>query len=819
MKRIRSFAGANVYSHRPAVVLDYDFGGIKKKKSSEVPGFNANLLELLPGLVEHFCNLGEPVGFIERLDRGMHFNHIAEHVTIELMALAGINAQRQKMCAGEVKDFSKTIIETTSQETTGYLLSFAAELVEAVSEGKMLNVEERIIEAKRMAVCAELGQNSMLIVQAAEKRGIPWSRQDESDLIQLGYGVNLHLVKSALTGGTSFIGAETASDKNLTKQRLYKFSVPVPDGKVALDEREAVESLKAIGAPVVVKPLDGRNGKGVSLNLSMPEEVVEAFRAAKKYSSKVLIEEMFEGKNYRVLIVGGKMIAASQRLFSSISGFGTNLSIGDTTRDVTDEVHQSVRNMCERAARIVGLDICGVDLVTEDISVPLPRKKAGIIKVVASPELRMQAFPNEGMPRDIGAAIIEMLYPHEKPAHIPIVSITGTNGKTSVTRMTAHILGGANLYVGMTTSTGIYLNGELIVKGDTTGPVSARTILGDSAVEAAVLETARGGIVRRGLGYDWSDVAVMTNIGEDHIGQDGIESISDLINIKALVAERVRPGGSLVLNADDENSMTILTRPRIKASPKKIVYFSLNEKNPRLREHLSAGGTAYFPQNEFIVEGCGQDIFPVVKIVEIPITLGGTAEFQVANAMAAVAACREIGISREHCAAGLRSFRSDADNPGRNNLYKVGTGYVLVDYGHNTDGFAAVCRMARRWTGKTVTGIIGLPGDRDDRIVQEAAQVAARGFDRVIVTEEVNRRGREVGEMAKLLCDAIEREKPGGNCEIVLDEIEAFSKALAEMRKNEVIVIFYRQLDLILEILARHQAVPVSSFEETDEIN
>jgi cyanophycin synthetase len=441
------------------------------------------------------------------------------------------------------------------------------------------------------------------------------------------------------------------------------------------------------------------------------------------------------------------------------------------------------------------------------------KNKGGVIEINAAPGLRMHTFPSEGKPRDVGGAIIEMLYPNGNPARIPIISITGTNGKTTTTRMIAHILNDGKRTVGMTTSTGIHINGELIVQGDTTGPISARTILGDKSINVAVLETARGGIVRRGLAYDWSDISVLTNISEDHIGQDGIESIEDLIPIKALVAERVRPGGTLILNADDENSLRVLKREKVKEVNKQIIYFSLDENNRRVSEHAACGGTAYVVKNNSIVEIIEQESSPVIATRDIPVTLGGTADFQTANAMAAIAACRSYGLSREQIVNQLKTFRND-NNPGRNNLYKVGIGYVLVDYGHNTDGFAAVCRMARRWTGKTVTGIIGLPGDRDDRIAQEAAQVAAQGFDRVIVTEEVNRRGRAVGEMAKLLCDAIEREKPNGNCEIVLDEIEAFSKAIAEMRKNEVVVIFYRQLDLILEILARHQGVPVSSFED-----
>ena len=803
MRTIQSFAGANVYSHQPAVVLHLDSKDFSGRKSDEVINLKKRLLEIPINLAEHFCSSSEKDNFLECFERSTHFNHIIEHVALELMALAGIDSPRGRICSGTNKDLSKVIIETTEPEIVRYLLLFAAELVEAIVEGKTPNIDEAVAEARRIAIHSKIDANSRLIVEAAERRGIPWIRQNEHDLIQLGYGMNSRLVKSSLTDETNLISVETASDKNLTKQRLRKFSIPVPGGVLARSAEEAVEAFRKIGAPVVVKPLAGQNGKGVAPEVTDEEKVIGAFYEARKYSSEVLIEERLEGKNYRVLIVGGKIIAASERMPDGM------------TRDVTDETHRSVQVLCERAARVINLDVCEVNLIAEDISTLLAPKKLGIIEINAAPDLHSYAFPNEGKPRDAGGAIVEMLYPNGKESRIPIIAITGTNGKTSVTRMTAHILGGANLFVGITTTGGIYLGGELVAKGDMTGPNSARTILGDKAVEVAVLETARGGIVRRGLGYDSSDVTVFTNIAEDHIGQDGIESIKDLIRIKALVAERLRAGGTLVINADDENSLTVLERPSVKSIPKKIVYFSLDETNPRVLENLEQGETAYYLENDFIVEAAGRETFPLIKINEIPATLGGTAEFQVANAMASIAACRAVGISREQCAVALQSFRNDANNPGRNNLYKVGAGYVLVDYGHNTDGFAAVCRMAQRWTGKIVTGIIGLPGDRENRLVEEAARVAARGFDRVIVTEEVNRRGREIGEMAKLLCDAIKREKPDKDCEIIFDEIEAFSKAVAEIRENEVVVIFYRQFDLILEVLARNNAVPVSSFEET----
>jgi cyanophycin synthetase len=745
-------------------------------------------------------------------------------------------------------------------------------------ENQPFSVEKLIVEAKHVAADTELGPSGRTIVEAAERRGIPWSRENDYSLVQLGYGTNLHFVQAAVTNKTSSLGAELAGDKDLTKQRLAKFSIPVPAGEIVRTEQEAIDALDSIGAPVVVKPLDGRQGKGVSLNLSTQEEVVKAFHIAREYSRKVLVEELFEGKNYRVLVVGGKMVAASERVPCGVIGDGVhtiaelvefenqnplrgeghekpltqikitpimiaamqkegwnledvpkkgeevslcggmNLSTGGTARDVTDAVHTSVKTLCERAARIIDLDICGVDLVVEDIAAPMPKEKGGVIEINAAPGLRMHVFPSEGKSRDVGGAIIEMLYPNGKNGRIPIIAITGTNGKTTVTRMISHILSETGWFVGMTTTDGIYIRGEAAAFGDTTGPVSAKTVLGDRAVDVAVLETARGGIVRRGLGYDWSDIGVITNISEDHIGQDGIESVNDLINIKALVAERVRTGGALIINADDENSLGVLERDKVKNSEKTIIYFAFNENNPHIQTHLDAGGTAYFVKEDQIIEAKGKWRDTVIEIDSIPVTINGTAEFQVANVMAAIAACRAFSVSRKSIAC-LRTFQNDANNPGRNNLYRVGKGYALVDYGHNAGAFEAVCRMAARWQGKRATGIIGVPGDRDDRIIREAGRIAARGFQRIIIKEDKDTRGRAGGEVARLLCETVAKEAPDRRCDIVLDEVKAFSNILQEMQENEVVVIFYDKLEPVLEVLRQHQAVPVSTFEEAGAAN
>jgi cyanophycin synthetase len=377
----------------------------------------------------------------------------------------------------------------------------------------------------------------------------------------------------------------------------------------------------------------------------------------------------------------------------------------------------------------------------------------------------MHHFPSEGKARDVGSKIVSMLFP-EGDGRVPVISVTGTNGKTTVTRMIGHVLAAEGLTVGVTTTDGIWVGGRRVAKGDTTGPHSARTVLSDPTVEAAVLETARGGIARRGLGYDWSDVGVLTNIQEDHFGQDGIDSLEDLVYIKSLVAERVRAGGTLVLNADDERLARLAEEPRVRAEEKRVVYFSLRGADHVLiRKHLDAGGTAFFARDGWVVEAAGGAEERVVRLADVPLTLGGTAAYQSANVLACVAACRARGVAPASIASALASFDSTADNPGRANIFRTAAGgYVLLDYGHNAGAFAAVCRAASRWRGRRVTGVIGVPGDRSDELIERAGRIAARGFERIRIKEDEDPRGRRPGEVADLLLRAVRDEAPWREC-------------------------------------------------------
>jgi cyanophycin synthetase len=464
-----------------------------------------------------------------------------------------------------------------------------------------------------------------------------------------------------------------------------------------------------------------------------------------------------------------------------------------------------------RAARAVGLDICGVDLVVPEISEPFAR--GGVIELNASPGLRMHHHPSEGRARDVGAKIVGMLFP-EGDGRVPLVSITGTNGKTTVTRMTAHVLASKGLTVGMTTTDGIWVGGRQVAEGDTTGPHSARTVLSDPTVEAAVLETARGGITRRGLGYDWSDVGVLTNIQPDHFGQDGIEDLEDLVYIKSLVAERVRDGGTLVLNADDERLARLAESTRVRADLKRVVYFSLRADHVLVRKHLGGGGTAFYVRDGRVVEATGAEQSEVLALDTVPATMCGTAEFQAANVLACVAACRALGVGREEVAAALKSFRGTADNPGRANIFRLPAGgHVLLDYGHNPVAFAAICQTAARWRKGRVTGVVGVPGDRSDELIEQAARIAARGFQRVIIKEDKDLRGRRPGEVAEIMRRAMNDEAPGLDCSVVLCEADALRHELKRLGAEDIVVIFYDKFEPLRRVLEEFDAEPVESIE------
>jgi cyanophycin synthetase len=876
IQNIRTVPGPNVYSHKPVLVMQLNLEDLNEKESYEVPGFIDRLLALLPGVQEHHCGLGRAGGFVERLHGGTYFGHIVEHVALELTDPVGISTNRGKTVSCEGTGCYLVAVTYKAERAMRFLLEVAVELVQALVDNQPYPLEEKLQQARGLVADYELGPSTRAIVDAAERRGIPWSRMDENSLVRLGHGRHLQYVQATMSGQTRQIAVELAGNKDLTKQVLSKAALPVPRGCVVKTAEDAIACLATLEPPLVLKPLDGNQGKGVSLNLAQPEDVREAFALAAKISDQVIVEEMYRGIDYRVVLVGGKIVAAAQRIPAHVWGDGVhtirdlidqtnrdprrgndhekpltkiyadpivlailrraghtlddtpakgemillresaNLSTGGSARDVTDHVHPSIRKICERTARLIGLDICGIDLVLPDIAQPFSR--GGIVEVNAAPGIRMHHHPTEGQPRDVGAAIVEMLYPAGAPSRIPIISITGTNGKTTVTRMIRHVLASSGETVGMTTTDGIWIGADEIARGDMTGPWSAGVVLSDSTVDVAVLETARGGIVRSGLGYDWSDISVMTNIQADHIGQDGIETIEDIARIKQLVAERVREGGALILNADDEHLVQMPHHPKVAALQKQIVYFSLEPNNLVVKRHIAEGGIAFIAHGDWITEHGPGGESRIIRVSGVPATFGGTADFQTYNVLAAIAACRAYGLHAESIANALQTFRTDRDGMGRVNVYRRGDGYVVVDYGHNPAALRAVCRMVAHW-GRNVTGILTAPGDRSDSLIEESGRALSCGLARVIVREDLDLRGRKPGEVARLLSRVLHEADPELRVDIILDEIEAVATAVRDLQAGDVVIAFCDRVSQVTQWLLDHGAQPVDEFEFTAEVS
>ena len=737
IESISALSGPNIYSYRPVLLMSLDLGELNERESREFDGFNERLLSILPGIHNHHCSLGKTGGFVARLSEGTHFGHIVEHVALELIERTGIGKKHveTRHDCGSINDVA---IEYDAEKASSYLLEQAVRLVEALLRDSPFHVVPVVEKAKQIVSDSETVPTTRAITEAADKRDIPWRRDSTGNRIQLGWGKYLHYVQAAMTDQTNVIAVELAQNKDETNDRLRRYGIPVPNGKVARKLLEAMRVAEEIGWPVAVKPLTGRQGHGVTLDVSTRDEMRVAFKTAREYSSAVLVEEMFSGRNYRVLIVGGKMVAASERLLPHVIGDGfnpirdliafenrnplrgdghekpltkirvdadvtthlehagmtlgsvpgrgehvtlsnrSNLSTGATASDVTDRVHPTVARTCERAVRLIGLDVCGVDLVIPDIAEPIT--SGGIIEVNASPGLRMHHHPSVGQSRDVGQAVVDSLYPPGAPSRIPIISITGTNGNTTVTRMISHVLSQRGICVGMTNAEGIYIDRERVVEGDATGPQSAQIVLSDPAVEAAVLETAVRGILRRGLGYDWSDIAVMTDISDDHVGQDGIKSIDEVIHIKSLVAERVREGGTLVLNADNEYLAGLMKIERVNRIPKRVVYFSQDENNAVVRNHLKSGGTAYFAKGNALVESAGEIERTIADLSMLPVAMNGAVDFQIGNLLATIAACRAFGVVPDVLLESLISFSSWANNPERAKLYRLKDGHVMVAF-------------------------------------------------------------------------------------------------------------------------------------------
>lgn len=729
----------------------------------------------------------------------------------------------------------------------------------------------------RMAQRLALGPTTQSLVSEAMRRGIPAIRLDDQSLVQLGYGRFQQRIRASVTEKTSHIALDTARNKALTTRLLGDAGLPVPKQRVVRDENDALAAARRIGYPVVTKPLDGNHGRGVGLNLTDEASVRWGFQQAREHGSRIVVEQFFRGNDYRVLVVNGEVVAASHRVPAAVLGDGrrsiselvdevnadprrgighekvmtkiglgsqahrlleaagltldsipaegetvflaatANMSTGGSAIDVTDAIHPENREICRRAALIVGLDVAGIDLITPDISKPLRDVGGGICEVNAGPGFRMHLQPSQGKPRNVAKPVIDMLFPDSAPCRIPIVAITGTNGKTTTSRMVAHILKMTGKRVGLTTSSGIYVDGESYLEGDTTGPRSARMVLQDPTIDAAVLETARGGILREGLGFDRCDVGCVLNVSEDHLGVGGIETIDELAWVKSLVVEVVDDDGVSVLNADDPLVMRMRRR-----SGGRTVLFSMNGANacPRaLRRHIADGGAAVVLQSgvkgDMLTIYDGEHYLPLLWAHEIPATVGGAAKFNVQNSLAAAAIAYGLGIPVETIRQALRTFVTTFHhNPGRLNVYDGHPFRVILDYAHNPDGMRKFVEMVRtlRPQHNRVIAVATGTGDRRDEDIRELGRILGPAVDELIIKETTLLRGRPPGDIPRLVREgAVEVGLAEDRITLMEHECESVIEAMRRATPNDLILVFCDNYKICWKCITVFESTPAKA--------
>lgn len=866
--KTQTLRGPNYWSIRygKLIVVRLDLEDLAERPSDTIDGFYEGLVAALPSLVEHFCSPGMRGGFLSRIETGTMMGHIIEHVALELQTLAGMSVGFGRTRETDDPGVYQVVFQYENEAAGRYAARAALRLCESIVETGSYpasEVQKDLEDLRELRAAAALGPSTEALVRAAQVRNIPWLELDVRNLLQFGYGVHQKRVQASLTSHSNILSVELACDKEATKRMLGNAGIPVPKGTVIYSLRELEDSLEYLGGyPIVIKPLDGNHGRGITLNINSWEQAEAAYDLARAVSDGVIVEHHYQGRDHRILVVNNKMVAVAERVPAHVVGNGVdtverlverenedprrgeghdnlltaikldrmsdkllesqgftldtvlreneicylrataNLSTGGIAIDRTDEIHPETIWIAERAAQMLGLDVAGIDVVTTDISKTLAVADGVIVEVNAAPGLRMHVAPSQGVARNVGAPILDMLMPPDQPSRIPIVSITGTNGKTTTTRLTAHIFRQVYETVGFTTTDGIYIGNHLVEKGDTTGPQSARMILEDPTVEMAVLETARGGLLRSGLAFEQCDVGIVLNVAADHLGIGDINTIDQLAKLKAVVAESTAADGYTVLNADDERVAAMANQVQAK-----VAYFSMDPANPLVRSHLANGGIAAVYEEGYLSIIQQDWLHRIIKADLVPLTMGGRAPFMIANALAASLAGFVQGVKIEQIRAALQSFQPSASQiPGRMNLFNMGRYHALVDYAHNPAGYEAIGSFVKNWPGPSI-GVVGAPGDRRDEDFVELGQLSAEIFDQVVIKEDHDRRGRSPGAVAALIERGISHADQNQlasdfSYRIELDEASAVSYALDNAPDDGLVVILPESVSQAISLIS-----------------
>ncbi|QDP84067.1 cyanophycin synthetase [Chryseobacterium sp. SNU WT5] len=837
IEKIQILRGPNIWSiRRPNLIqMRLDLEEVEHLPTNKIEGFRERLQKLIPSLITHRCSEGVEGGFFQRVDMGTWMGHVIEHIALEIQTVAGMDTGFGRTRETRTPGVYNVVFSYLEENAGVYAAEQSVEIAHCLIEGRDYNIDECVRNLREIREKERLGPSTGSIVQEAVARKIPWIRLGRNSLVQLGYGVNQQRFQATITGKTSSIAVDIACNKELTKKMLSEAAIPVPDGDLVSDEEGLERVVRKIGYPLVLKPLDGNHGKGSSINVNDFETAKVGLLHAQVYSQKVIVEKYVTGYDFRILVIDHKMIAAARRVPAHVIGDGSlsiqelidkenldprrgyghekvlteilvdkdtnelieklnytlesipkngeivylkstaNLSTGGTSIDVTDMVHPENIVMAERVSRIIGLDVCGIDIMAENLTQPLKESGGAILEVNAAPGFRMHLAPSEGLPRNVAAPIVDMLYPQGKPVKIPIIAVTGTNGKTTTTRLIAQIIKNNGYRVGFTTSDGIYIQNTMLTKGDTTGPISAEFILKDPTVEFAVLETARGGILRSGLGFSTCDIGVLTNIKEDHLGMNDIHNLKDLTKVKRVVMDSVKKDGWCVLNADDDYSMRI-----INDLDAKVAIFSLDENNPHIKKFAKEGKITCVYEEGFVTIKKGDWKIRIAKATNIPITMEGKARFMISNVLAASLATYLHGFQIEDIANSLRTFIPSATlTPGRLNIFKFKKFQVLIDFAHNPAGYAAIEDYLKNVEATKKIGIISGVGDRRDEDIRECGKIAGRMFDYIIIRNEKHLRGRTEEEINDLIISGIQESDSTVSYECIPKEIEALKHAMS----------------------------------------
>ncbi len=840
--------GPNYWSVRrhKLIVMVLDLEEMEELPSNKISGFRERLEEMFPTMYEHRCSVGTPGGFFQRVEEGTWMGHIIEHIALEIQTLAGMDTGFGRTRGYGEEGVYNVVFSYIEEDAGRYAAKASVRICEALIAGEDYDLTEDIQEMRELREAQRLGPSTGSIVEEAASRGIPWIRLNKYSLCQLGYGANQKRIQATVTSETSSIGVEIACDKEDTKYLLEQAEVEVPRGDIISKERSLKEACEYVGYPLVIKPIDGNHGRGITVDIQNYEEALVAFHAAKEVSRRVIIEKFITGRDYRLLVINNVLVAAALRTPAHVIGDGkstvrelvdkvnedprrgyghenvltmitindltktimkdagytedsvlpkgeqlilkdtANLSTGGTAEDVTDIVHPANVSMAERISKIIDLDICGIDVMTSDITKPLSETGGAVLEVNAGPGFRMHLAPTSGLPRNVAAPVVDKLFPTQgDTGRIPIVAITGTNGKTTTSRLIAHIAKMKGYRVGYTTSDGVYIQNRLLMEGDCTGPASAEFVLKDPTVNFAVLECARGGMLRAGLGFGNCDVAVVTNVAADHLGLKGIHTVEQLAKVKGVVPETVLPDGYAILNADDD--LVYDMRRGINCN---LALFSMDENNPRVQALQRKGGITAVYENGYVTICRGAWKMRIMKVEKIPLTYGGKAAFMIQNVLAAVLAANVRGISIEDMKAGLETFiPSASQTPGRLNLFKFENFTILLDYAHNPAGMRALQKFTDNLECTVKVGIIAGIGDRRIEDNNEMGAIAADMFDEIIIRQDKRLRGKTEEELIKMLNDGIMAKDPNKKTTIIPSEKEAITFAVNNAKKGSLIIL------------------------------